>query len=111
MLLTALAVLVFSIPLALLYVAWRNAHDGRLSLCVLTLTAILLVLSVPPPLRTFLLGPDYSERLYFTFKLNLLLTFAAGLESAVRRRWTALAAAALLLLFWAYLALVNSAFQ
>ena len=111
MLLTFLAVLVFSIPLALLYLAWRHARDGRLSLGVLTLTAILLVLSVPPSLRTILLGADYSERLYFTIKLNLLLTFAAGLESAVRRRWIALTAAALLLLFWIYLAFVNSAFQ
>ena len=98
-----------ALPVLLFGLDWRKHYQhGIRTLLLPTLSALLLLLAVARNLKVWLLGPDYSHRLYATIELNLLLAVLAGVYFVVRKRWIATLAAVILALDWLYMGAVNS---
>src|SRR5215470_6576503 len=97
------------LPTLLFTLAWRKYFQREpRTLLVPTLSAVLLLLAVVRDLKWSLLGPDYSNRLYVTIGLNMLLAVVATVYFGVRKRWIAALAALILALDWLYMGAVNS---
>jgi hypothetical protein len=97
------------LPALLFALAWRkNFQREPRTLLVPTLSAVLLLLAVVRDLKWSLLGPDYSDRLYVTIGVNMLLAVVATVYFGVRKRWIAAIAALILALDWLYMGAVNS---
>ena len=86
----------------------KHYQHGIRTLLLPTLSALLLLLAVVHNLKVWLLGPDYSHRLYATIEVNLLLAVMAGVNFVVQKRWIATLAAVILALDWLYMGAVNS---
>jgi hypothetical protein len=65
-------------PVPLSAFAWARATGLRLTLVILSLSAILLLLIANESVRTDLMGPRYSTRLHASLWCNLLVTSATG---------------------------------
>jgi hypothetical protein len=104
-----LAVWIFLLlPLPLLAMAWKNAKMLDIMLIILTLSAILLWTSgAVRSVKLTMLGPDHSQRLLITIALNLLLVGAVGIFLIIKRMWTAVIAASLVL-SWMFMLAINS---
>lgn len=97
------------LPALLFALAWRKYFQREpRTLLVPTLSAVLLLLAVVRDLKWSLLGPDYSNRLYITIGVNMLLAVVATVYFSVRKRWIAALAALILALDWLYMGAVNS---
>src|SRR6516225_3609664 len=86
-----------ALPVFLFGLAWRkHCQHGLRTLLLPTLSALLLLLAAVRDLKVWLLGPDYSHRLYVTIELNLLLAVVAAVYLTARKRWIAALAAVIL---------------
>jgi hypothetical protein len=98
-----------ALPVLLFGVAWhRNYRHALRVLPLPTLSAILLFTSAHRGLRVWLLGSDYSHRLYLTIELNMLLAIVAAVYFVVTKRWIAGLAALILAADWFFVGLLNS---
>ena len=98
-----------ALPILIFGLAWRKYYQqGRTTLLLPTLSAVLLLLAAVRDLKVWLLGPDYSDRLYVTIGINLLLAFVAVVYFGLLKRWIAVLAALILALDWLYMGAVNS---
>lgn len=98
----------FLLPLLFFAIVWRSAKQPRLPLVLLTLSATLLIASTAPSAKHWLLGADYSDRLYASLGTNLVLVMLIAGYLAFKRNWLAVAGAGILALDWFYLMAVNS---
>ena len=97
------------LPVLLFGWAWRKYHSHAYRTLLLpTLSAGLLLSGVVRDLKLWLLGPDYSHRLYVTIELNLILAVVTAVYFGVRKRWIAALAALVLALDWLYMGSINS---
>jgi hypothetical protein len=96
------------LPLPLLAIAWNKTRTPLIDLTFLTVSSILLVSSVNHSVKWLLLGPDYSNRLFVTIGLNLLVAAGIGIHMAIKRRWIAVIVAIILALDWMAVASINS---
>ncbi|PYU24963.1 MAG: hypothetical protein DMG32_12875 [Acidobacteria bacterium] len=97
------------LPLPLLAVAWISSNRRPIELLVLTLSALLFLSGAVRSLKLILLGLDYSHRLFTTIGVNILVATVLGLYFAIRRRWIAAIAAAILAVAWLMAGAINSA--
>jgi|SRR5579872_4521989 len=98
-----------ALPVLLFVAAWRKHYQhGLRTLLLPTLSALLLLLAVVRNAKVLLLGSDYSQRMYITIELNILLAVVAAVYFCVRNRWIAAIAAVILALDWLYMGAVNS---
>jgi hypothetical protein len=99
----------WGLPLPLLLIAWSRRSRNPIELSVLTLSDFLLNVAAIRPVKLALLGPDYSDRLYTTIEVNLIIAIALGIILGIKRRWIATAAALILGFAWLLVGAVNSA--
>ena len=96
-------------PLLLTAIAWSKRDRRPIEYSILTVSAAALILSASVrSLKIFLLGTDYSDRLFTTVFVNFVLALALALYLGVKRRWLAAVAAAFLALGWLLLGGINS---
>src|SRR5215469_14879820 len=67
------------LPIPLLSLAWRRNKREKATLVLLLVSGILLLLALVRNIRGVLLGGDYSNRLYVTIGVNMLLAAICGL--------------------------------
>jgi hypothetical protein len=96
------------LPLLLVGFAWRRDKREKSTFIVLALSAILLLASAVRDVKVTLLGPDWSNRLYMTIGINMLVAVILSLYLGITRRWVAAFAAIMLALDWLYLGAINS---
>jgi len=96
------------LPIILLSVAWRRNKKEKASLVLLFFSAILLISATLRDIRWVLLGGDYTNRLYVTIGMNMLISALCGLYLAYTRRFLAALSAIVLAFGWLYLEVVNS---
>jgi hypothetical protein len=93
-------VVVLVLPVLLFALACAQSQHGLRTLLLPTLSAALLLLAIVRDFKVWLLGPDYSHRLYVTIELNLILAIVAVVYFVARKRWIAALAALILALDW-----------
>jgi multisubunit Na+/H+ antiporter MnhF subunit len=81
----------------------------RTALLIPTLSLVLLLLAIFPALRAFLLGPNYSQRLYASITANVGLVIAAAIYSGTKKKWRVATASAVLAVVWFWVGAINSA--
>jgi hypothetical protein len=96
------------VPPILLAVAWRRNKRERLTIALLFFSGVVLLSATVRDVKWVLLGGDYTNRLYVTIGLNMLLSILGGLYLAVTRRFLAALAGMMLGLGWLYMGAVNS---
>ena len=97
------------LPLPLLAIAWSRKARQPFEFSILTLSAVLFVAAGIRPMKLALLGTDYSNRLYITIGINLVLDAALGFYMAMKgRSIAAVAAAVILALGWLLAGAINS---
>jgi hypothetical protein len=96
------------VPPILLAIAWRRNKREKLSIILLFFSSVVLLSATMRDVKWVLLGADYTNRLYVTIGLNLLLSILCGLYLAVTRRLLAALAGMILGLAWFYMGAVNS---
>jgi hypothetical protein len=96
-------------PLPLLAIAWSRSDRKPMELSILTLSAILFLSALIRSLKLFLLGTDYSNRLFITIEVNMVAALVLGVYLGIKRRWIAAAAAVILALGWLHVGAINSA--
>ena len=72
------------------------------------LLSVALLSATSRGIKLVLLGEDYTNRVYVTIGLNMLLSVACGLYLTITRRFIAALAGLMLLLGWLYMGVVNS---
>ena len=102
-------VLGLALPIVLLGIAWRR-YDWQMRTTIIapSLSVVLLLLAIPHDLRWIILGPDYSQRLFTTIEVNMVLVTGAALYCAVKKRWIGAVASAMLALAWLWVGAINS---
>jgi hypothetical protein len=95
------------LPIFLLSVAWRRNKREKATFALLLVSGILLLSATVPDIKWVLLGRDYTNRLYVTIGLNMLLAAACGLYLAFTRRFLAALSAIVLVFGWLYMGVVN----
>jgi hypothetical protein len=102
-------VLGLALPIILLGIAWRR-YDRQMRATIIapTLSVVLLLLAIPHDLRSIVLGPDYSHRLYTTIEVNIVLVLVAAVYCAIKKRWIGAVASAMLALSWLWVGAINS---
>jgi hypothetical protein len=89
------------LPLLLFGGAWLRDHrQASKGLLLPTVSALLLLLAVVRDLKVSLLGPDYTNRLYITIWVNLLVAIVSAVYFGVKQKWIPLLAALILVLDW-----------
>ena len=96
------------LPFVLLFVAWRRNKREKATFVLLLVSGILLLSATMRDIRWVLLGADYTNRLYVTIGLNMLLAAVCGLYLAFTRRFLAALSAIVLVFGWFYMGVVNS---
>jgi preprotein translocase subunit SecF len=96
------------LPLLLLAFVWNKVRTPQITLIILTISSLLLISSSNRTAKWIVLGPDYSNRLFTTIGLNLLLAVGIGIYMVIKRRWDAGAAAIVLALAWFIVWSINS---
>ena len=96
------------LPIALLSVAWRRNQREKATFVLLLVSGILLLSATVRDIKWVLLGADYTNRLYVTIGLNMLLAAVCGLYLAFTRRFLAALSAIVLVFGWLYMGVVNS---
>jgi hypothetical protein len=96
------------LPIVLLSVAWRRNKREKATFVLLLVSGILLLLATVRDIKWVLLGGDYTNRLYITIGLNMLLAAACGLYLAFTRRFLAALLAMVLVFAWLYMGVVSS---
>jgi hypothetical protein len=96
------------LPIVLLSVAWRRNKGEKATFVLLLVSGILLLSATVRDTKWVLLGGDYTNRLYVTIGLNMLLAAACGLYLAFTRRFLAALSAIVLAFAWLYMGAVNS---
>jgi len=96
------------LPIVLVFVAWRRNKREKATLVLLLVSGILLLSATVRDVKWVMLGGDYTNRLYVTIGLNMLLSAMCGLYLAVTRRFLAALSAIMLVFGWLYLGVVNS---
>ena len=96
------------LPIVLLTVAWHRNRREKATLILLLVSGILLLSATVRDIRWVLLGADYTNRLYVTIGLNMLLAAVCGLYLAFTRRFLAALSAIVLVFGWLYMGVVNS---
>jgi len=99
---------VLLLPLVLLSVAWRRNKREKATFVLLVVSGILLLAATVRDIKWVLLGGDYTNRLYVTIGVNMLLSALCGLYLAFTHRFLAALSAVVLFLGWLYLGAVNS---
>ena len=99
---------VLLLPLVLLSVAWRRNKREKATFVLLVVSGILLLAATVRDIKLVLVGGDYTNRLYVTIGLNMLLATVCGLYLAFTRRFLAALSAILLVFGWLYMGVVNS---
>ncbi len=94
--------------MVLLPVAWRRDKREKATLVLLFVSGILLLSATVRDVRWVLLGGDYTNRLYVTIGMNMLIAALCGLYLALTRRFLAALSATVLAFGWLYLEVVNS---
>ncbi len=94
--------------IVLLSVAWRRNKKEKATFVLLLLSGILLLSVTVRDIKWILLGGDYTNRLYLTVGLNMLLSATCGFYLAFTRRFLAALSAIVLVFGWLYLGVVNS---
>jgi hypothetical protein len=96
------------LPLPLLAVAWISSNRRPIEFLVLTLSAVLFLSAAIRSLKLILLGIDYSNRLFTTIEVNILVDIVLGLYLAIKRRWIAAIVGAILAAAWLIMGAINS---
>ncbi len=96
------------ITLVFLYTAWRKDSGEKITFVLLAVSAVVLLSATSRGIKLILLGEDYTNRVYVTIGVNMLLSVACGLYLATTRRFIAATAGLMLLLGWLYMGVVNS---
>ncbi len=96
------------LPIVLLSVAWRRNKRERATFVLLLVSGILLLSATVRDIRWVLLGGDYTNRLYVTIGVNMLISALCGFYLAFTRRFLAALSAIVLAFGWLYLGVVNS---
>jgi hypothetical protein len=96
------------LPIVLLSVAWRRNKREKATFVLLLVSGILLLSATARNIKWVLLGWDYTDRLFVTIGLNMLLAAGCGLYLAFTRRFLAALSAILLVFAWLYMGVVNS---
>jgi hypothetical protein len=95
-------------PPILLMVAWRRNKREKLTLALLFVSGLVLLFATVRDIKWILLGADYTNRLYVTICLNMVLSILCGLYLAVTRRFLAALGGMMLAIGWLYMGAVNS---
>jgi hypothetical protein len=96
------------LPIVLLFVAWRRNKREKATFVFLLVSGIMLLSATVRDIKWVLLGADYTNRLYVTIGLNMLLGAMCGLYLAFTRRFLAALSAIVLVFGWLYMGVVNS---
>jgi hypothetical protein len=96
------------LPMALLAIAWSRRNRAPIELSILTLSVVLYIAAFIRPLKIAFLGADYSNRLYSTIGVNMLVAILLGLYLGIKRKWIATIAAVALALAWLAVGSLNS---
>lgn len=96
------------LPIILLSVAWRRNKKENATFVLLLVSGLMLPLATVRDIKWVLLGGDYTNRLYITMGLNMLLAVICGLYLAFTRRFLAAFSAIVLVVGWLYCGVVNS---
>jgi hypothetical protein len=96
------------VPPILLAAAWRRNKREKLTIALLFFSGVVLLAATVRDIKWVVLGGDYTNRLYVTIGLNMLVSILCGLYLAVTRRFLAALAGMMLGLAWLYLGAVNS---
>jgi hypothetical protein len=67
-------------------IAWSKSNRKPIEFSILTLSAVLFLSAAVRGLKLILLGNDYSDRLFATIGINLLMALALGIYLGVKRR-------------------------
>lgn len=97
-----------ALPLVLLYMAWRKNTREKITFVLLIVSAVALLSATSRGVKLALLGEDYTNRLYVTIGLNILLSVASGVYLVITRRFIAALAGVMLVLGWFYMGVLNS---
>ena len=97
------------LPIVLLSFAWRRNEREKATFVLLLLSGILLLSATVRDIKWVLLGGDYTNRLYVTIGVNMVLSALCGLYLVFTRRFLAALSAIVLVFGWLYLGVVNSA--
>jgi hypothetical protein len=97
------------LPLPLLAIAWSRISRKPIELSILTLSAVLFLSAAVRSLKLIFLGSDYSNRLFASIGVNMLLALVLGIYLGVKRRPIAAVAAGILALGWFLMLAINSA--
>jgi hypothetical protein len=81
-------------------VAWRRNKREKATFVVLLVSGILLLSATVRDIKWVLLGGDYTNRLYVTIVLNMLIAAGCGLYLAFTRRFLAALSAIVLVFAW-----------
>lgn len=104
-----LAYLSFLAPLPLLVFAWCKTNRLPIAFSLLTLSAFLFLSAAIRNVKLVLLGGDYSNRLFATIGINILLAIILAIYVGIKRRWIATVAALILALGWLAMGAINIA--
>ena len=96
------------LPIVPLFVAWRRNKKEKTTFVLLLVSGLLLVSATERGIKWVLIGGDYTNRLYATIGLNMLLAAICGLYLAFTRRFLAALSAIVLVFGWLYFGLVSS---
>ncbi len=96
------------LPLLCFAFAWNLRKQQKFALALLTLDGLLLLSATARSMKSWLLGADYSHRLFTTVEINLVLVLLLAGYLAFKKNWMAMAGALILALDLLYLGAVNS---
>jgi hypothetical protein len=88
------------LPLPLLAIVWSKSNRKPIEFSILTLSAVLFLSVAVRGLKLIFLGNDYSNRLFTTIGVNMLVALVLGIYLAVKRRPFAALAAGILAFGW-----------
>lgn len=98
-----------TLPAFLFGLAWRtSAHAPAKMLLLPTLSSFLLLSAVLRELKVWLLGSDYSQRLYTAIEMNVLLAIIAAIYFGITKRWLPALASLILAADWLCMGAINS---
>jgi hypothetical protein len=68
-----------------------------------------MILAIWPGLKEALLGRDYSQRLYTTIEVLLVVMVVGSVYFLIRKRWMLAIASIILAIDWLWIGIINSA--
>jgi hypothetical protein len=97
------------LPLLLLAISWTRSNRRPIEFSILTISAVLFLSAAVRGVKMILLGSDYSNRLFTTIGVNLLVALVLGIYLGVKHRPLAALAAGILALGWFLMWAINAA--